>query len=568
MTEPTPASPPTWKQRVLALLDRGQTVILPLVILAMTGLFLKFLNKHYPVGKWLVWRYATFWVLTLIWALGCVCAGHVTILKVLRRPLPTIEHVTVGFAVGVLEFSTAMFLLGMAQGIRSWLFPLVPALMLAVGLKPFARYVKRWRAQVKLRAPGAKRTSPSIVPWYLFGFLGCVMIYFSILAPENAQFDARWKHLALAEDMLAWGGVRRFAEDGRPRRTLTSRASSTSGRSCSRRRRSGTKYAFSAHIEFTTFLFSIAAIPALVRRLVPKARAEWTWAARFLFPGVFLYDSSLSLGADHVGALFVIPIYLLLLRAYSKLEPRLCVLLAMMIAGGIMAKLTCLLMLMPIPAIAMAARALWMARSSYRNSGERGARDAWLIGPLVTIGTGLVCTAPFWLKNWIWYGDPIYPSLHKYLHLRPWTQDGADLFEYGYKAHQFWRPSHDLAGIKRTLIALFEFSFIPNDYSAYHGKVPVFGSLFTLLLVTLPFLRGTKRIWGLVGSVHLSLFVWYWTHHQDRYLQTIVPWMAVVTAAILILLWRSGFFTRLAAGALVGTQSPGAATCTSSPATS
>jgi hypothetical protein len=533
--------------------DRARRVVLPLSLLGSAAIFLIVVHKHYPVQKWLFWHYATFWILCSIWAVACVAAGHVTITKILKRPLRPIEQVSVGFAVGVFEFFFAMFLLGLAQGIRPWLFPLVPAVMLAVGGGPLLRYARRWLRHVRHARPRAPPWNALHLAIVAFGFVGCAMIYFSILPPENAQFDARWKHLAMAEDMLAYGGVRRFPEGS----TVSSNPHLPSFLYVWAFMLPGAqlwdKVGFAAHLEFTTLLGQLAALPALVRLLVPRSRGRFAWAARFLFPGVFLYDSSLSMGADHVAALFVLPMFILLLRTLPKLEPRLCVLLAMMIAGGIMAKLTSLLMLLPLPAAALVGRGLWLARPSVRE-GAAISKNAWIVGPLVTLAAGLVFTAPFWLKNWIWYGDPIYPSLHKYLHLRPWTQDAADLFEYGYKEHQFWRPSRDLAGLKKTLAALVNFSFVPNDYAAYHGKVPVFGSLFTLFLVALPFLKNTRRIWALVACVHASLFVWYWTHHQDRYLQTIVPWMAAVTAATLVKLWDRDVFTRLAASALVGVQ--------------
>jgi len=53
-----------------------------------------------------------------------------------------------------------------------------------------------------------------------FGFVALLAVYFLILSPENVQFDSRWKHLALAEDYVAYGGIRPLREgwvfDSRP----------------------------------------------------------------------------------------------------------------------------------------------------------------------------------------------------------------------------------------------------------------------------------------------------------------------------------------------------------------
>jgi hypothetical protein len=291
-----------------------------------------------------------------------------------------------------------------------------------------------------------------------------------------------------------------------------------------------------------------------VRLVVPRSRGTLAWAARFLFPGVLLYDSSVSLGADHVAALFLPPLFTLLVRAYRELSPRLLVLLVTMLAGGVLVKYTSSMMLAPVPVAVVAGRAVYLGVQSLRGRVPVSIRRSWYLGPLAAAGAGLMLTAPHWLKNWIWYADPLYPSLHRYLTPRPWTEDAADLFEYGYKEYQFWRPPRTLDGFVQTLKALATFSFIPNDYARYHGKVPVFGSLFTLGALCLPFLKDKRRLVLLYLCVHVSLFVWYWTHHQDRYLQTLLPWIAAATAGVVILAWRAGTAPKIAISALIGLQ--------------
>src|SRR5690606_10451190 len=93
-----------------------------------------------------------------------------------------------------------------------------------------------------------------------------------------------------------------------------------------------------AHMEYVAFLWTLVGIPALVRRILPDAGVRLTWVVRFLYPGVLVYDSSLNASADHLSAIFAAPIFLLLLRAWKDLRPRVCVLLAMMLAGGMLTK--------------------------------------------------------------------------------------------------------------------------------------------------------------------------------------------------------------------------------------
>jgi hypothetical protein len=551
--------------RGLRLLERGGIVLVPLLLLGGAALFARFVHGFYPIQKWLFWRYAGYWLLCAVWSAACVSAGHLTLKLTLRRPLPILEHVSTSFAVGTFEFFFLMALAGLLKLYNAALFVALPLVMLGAGIMPLKRYATRAYRGLRRR----RRTAPPAPLWtyaaLAFGLLGVCMVYFVILTPDNIQFDARWKHLALAEDYVASGGIRRFPE-GQTVETYPHLATFIyTWAFLLPRGLLFDKVELAAHMEFFGFLWTLVAIPATVRLLVPRAlrphALHVTWAARFLFPGIFLYDSGLSGGGDHIAAIFALPAFTLLIRAYRDLSPRVIALLMMMLAGGGLAKYTGAIVLVPFPAVALGLRTLWLGYQSIRGRIGADLRRRWYLGPLAAVGFGLLWTAPHWAKNWVYYGDPLYPSLHKYLTLRPWTEDAADLFEWGYKDFQFWRPERSLRGVIETLKVLYNFSFIPNDWPRFHGKLPVFGSLFTLLLATLPFLRGTKRIWALAGYVHLGILCWYWTHHQDRYLQTIVPQMAAVTAAILALLWHAGgrsrlavAGTRVAAGALIGVQ--------------
>jgi hypothetical protein len=176
------------------------------------------------------------------------------------------------------------------------------------------------------------------------------------------------------------------------------------------------------------------------------------------------------------------------------------------------------------------------------------------LGPLAALAAGLVLTTPQWLKNLIFYGDPAYPVLHRLFAPRPWTADSALRFDVGFTINNLWPAERSLRGLGLAFGSLLTFSFIPNDWEQFHGKTPVFGSLFTLGLLAMFFLRHTKRVWGLYFATQIGLFVWYWTNHQDRYLQAALPWMAAGTAAVLGLVWERGRAARVAACTLVALQ--------------
>src|SRR5262249_38720697 len=153
----------------------------------------------------------------------------------------------------------------------------------------------------------------------------------------------------------------------------------------------------------------------------------------------------------------------------------------------------------------------------------------------------LIATAPHWLKNWIYYGDPIYPYLHLATHplqVDPgWVPVGS--------ARQ---KALEIAGAMAT------FSFIPHDWAHFPAAVPVVGSRFLPSLVPLPWLRAPRRIWGFVAFTQLGVLIWYSTVHQDRYLQILLPWMTAATCAIFILVWRTHLASRAALTVLVAAQ--------------
>src|SRR4029077_10091687 len=104
-------------------------------------------------------------------------------------------------------------LLGGPPGLlgRVFFFAL-PLGLIAAGARPSFRYARR--AVRHLR--GAWRRSARPGPWgvfvHAFGILGLLLVYVAVLTPNNAAFDSRWQHLAIAEHYAAVGAVQKFSE--------------------------------------------------------------------------------------------------------------------------------------------------------------------------------------------------------------------------------------------------------------------------------------------------------------------------------------------------------------------
>ena len=518
-----------------------------------TVILIRSVHQHYPLQHWLFWRYAGYWLAAGLWSLGCLALGHLTLSRIPGLHLSFLERLAIGQALGVFEFQLLLFVTGAARLYGPVLFFALPLLMLAAGGPGLLRYLGR--AERLMRARGVWQRNPGPLLWLMIGFgiISLLAIYLPTMLPDNTSYDSRWRHMMMAEQYVVHGGIRPFREGWifgtgpqfsallyawpymLPFGELFDRVE------------------LCAHLEYLLFLWTtLVGLPATVRRLVPRANPAAVWVVRFVFPGVLLYDSSLSVGADHLGAVFAAPLFLLSLRAWRRMEPWTGALLGAFIAAALCSKESSALLLATVPVFTIALR---FAVDSFRLYRRRAAFRPALLGSLAAGVATAVLTMPFWLRNLAWYGDPVYPNLHRFLPVRPWDADSSYIFEWAVKHTMMWKPSFDLKGLEETLYALVTLCFETYSWWPLHRDVPVFGFLFTLLILVLPFLRNTRRIWLLVGWVHGAIFVWFWVHHEERHLQTIVPWMAAVVAAICTLLWRSrGSLARVALSGLIGLQ--------------
>jgi len=526
------------------------------------GLFAWVVGDHYPVKHWLFWVYAKLWAYCLLFSAACFSAGHLVLKRARLPALPLRERLAFTLALGVLTFFYLVFVGGLLGILRPWFAIALPVVLIAAGARDLWRDGKRvYRHLRAARARGVRARSPFAWPAIAFGILGVSLIYYGILSPRNVAFDSHFYHLGIAQQYATEHAIRAFPEGWLPGALPHLASVLYAWVFCLPGLDMFGRMVGAGHLEFVIFLFTIAAIPTLVRYLAPKSDASFSWAAMFLFPGIFVYDSGLSTAADHVTAFWAIPSYLAFRRAYRELDVKSCALLGACLSGAILTKYQAMYIL-AFPVLALLLRGAWLLGK--RLVEQRRAKQRVVIRelclPLFGLGAafaaGLVLTSAHWLKNLIFYGNPLFPYLANVFPAKGWVPDAQRLAQdWNYWQGKAWvtqGPTSEklIAAAKAT----FTFSFDPHDWKNFHGDVPIFGSLFTLSLFLLPFLKGARRVWALSIATHLGVFVWFYTFHQDRYLQAILPWMAAVTAATIALAWQAGIPGRLAAAALVGFQ--------------
>jgi hypothetical protein len=522
---------PPWLSR----LRRAGAVPAALLLVVTVG-FLWWTNHFSPLRHWLLFTYAGLWLLAALFAVSSLVAG----LRLLSLLLPdgsrVGERLLLGFALGVLTFFWGVFLAG-ALGLYGHVFFFAwPAALLAFGGPRALREARRWRVH------GRRFGWRLLVPHDILGGLslivlsvGCVAVYLQVMTPNNVGADAVWYHLPVAEHYVAAGGLRPFRE-GWYNGALPQLASFLYTWAFSAPGGLSTHIALAAHVEFVLFLATLAGIAVLVRRLVP-VRAPYAGALMFAFPGFLTYDSNLIIGADHVLAFWAPPLAIAMLRLARTFKRREAVLAGLVTAGALLTKYQGLYFLAP-GALLLAAVAVKTRR----------------LGPLLVWGVALTAaSSAHWLKNWIFYGDPLYPMLHGFLPSHPFPSGAAELMQEVLTPPQFRFTGTVVKKLLGTGEVLGTFSMVPHDWN-FHGRRPVFGSLFTCLLIALPFVRAGRRVWVLTLAVHLGIVVWFVTAHEDRYLQALLPWMTAASAALLVLLWRRGSLTRGAAVVVVAVQ--------------
>ena len=223
------------------------------------------------------------------------------------------ERYVVGFALGVLAFAVVLLLLGFLQLWTAWTSILLPTAFILVGRRQL------WNAlgglaSTMIAARGSRLLVAAVAT---IGVIGLVLVYLPIVSPANVGYDSRWYHLAVAEQYAIQGGMVTFTE-GWINGAQPQLAAALYG------------WAFlipgatpfdqielSMHLEFTVFVATLASVPALARLLTGSPQ-RFAWVFMLLFPGLYLYDSNLIGAADHIAALFAIPVALASYRAWRE----------------------------------------------------------------------------------------------------------------------------------------------------------------------------------------------------------------------------------------------------------
>ncbi|MBL8938798.1 MAG: hypothetical protein JNM69_29830 [Archangium sp.] len=513
--------------------------VVPLVVgLAGFSVFYGAVAPHDPPKNWLVWRYLLVLLQAGLFAVGSWCGGFFLTRRLGLGSTPFRERLVYAFALGVLGWALLTVAVGLMHGLSTPAFVLLPLVGLVAGGRQMWRALRRFRRlSLRLRA-----SRPRLVDGVLRTFgLACLgLIWVPLLTPRNILYDAHWYHLPLAEQYAAAHAIFRL-DEGWFAGTMPHLASYLyTWAFLSPVAQPFDSIVLASHLEFVLFVATVFALPVVLDVLVPRPRWRVGWVAFFLFPGVFLYDSALGAAADHALAFWAAPLFLSLWRLWRRPTLRMGALFGAMAGAAALTKYHAL-MLLAGPAIAIAARLVW---SLVRR------RFDFVKAAALALGFALLVSTPHWLLNSLWYHNPIYPHAGSLFPSTPMVQ-GIDASI----VDKAWVPK---GTTREKLVAVakatLRFGFEAHDWDTFHGNRPTFGSLFLISVALLPFAARRRRVLALVGATWLGVPIWYWTQHQDRYLQALVPWAAAVVGAVLVGVWRKHVLARPVVAALAGFQ--------------
>lgn len=448
-------------------------------------------------------------------------------------------ELAISFAIGLLAFFLLVFAGGVLHVFGAPFFVAAVAALFVVGL---------WNRPLPSVPTFVLPATGLELLLFVVGVLACVVAALPVLALDNLSYDARWYHLGLAEQYAVAGGLVDFKE-GLVQASVSHLTSWLDAWAFQLPGALFDRLMLTRWLEVLVLVATLTGLPALARTLSPEQGPHHlAWVVFFLFPSIYLYDTGLLGGADHVCAVFVIPAWLMLVRFWKQPDVTNGVLVAVPVAGLALTKYTAVILIAPI--------ALGVVVAAVRRTGP--ARRAALLGLGACAAAGLVLTAPHWGTNFVLHGSPVYPALCKHLTCTPWAPNSAAwVVRYVSEGADLEAKPQSVGG---ALTALIDFSWGRYTFLDFHGLRPVFGSLFTLSLPALLFLRGSRKTWALVLALHASLVLWYLLAHQERYLVPLVPLMAGVVAVTLSLAWaQRAPLVRGLVLALVGVQLAGAA---------
>jgi hypothetical protein len=424
------------------------------------------------------------------------------------RPAGAAEEAALGGALGLLAFSTVFFLLGQVGLFRGWALASVVLAALAFGARDLVRLTGRL-------ADGAGRTLRGA------GWLGCALLAataaihagrlahcFSPATPGHSDYDALSYHLPVPAEWLASGFVSFLPHNAYGNMPAAAELLFAPGLALAPERWGGLH--FSRLVGLACAELAALAVFAAARRLAGRRAA--LLAALVFLGGAWLSEITVNPYVEPVLTLFVAATGLALLAALGRRRFDL----GRLATAGLLAGAACCtkypaLVLLALPAALLAAAGGTLRHVGFRRALAGGA----LVGTLA-----LAAAAPWYLRNLVASGNPVYPLAGRVLASRYWDEHKERRWSAEHRPRTrpvsavvtaFWgRPR---AGLENLLLGPLPLIFLP--------------------IAAVAVIRRRRR-GALWPALLAAAFICGWaalTHQIDRFLYPVMGLLAVLIGA-------------------------------------
>ncbi len=552
---------------------------------------------------------------------ACLTVGGYALLRriVPVSELPTAETLLHSMTIGLGLFALTFYLLGALGGLGSAYAVVFPVGMFALGARDLPELWTRFQKRLAEARPSGRLGS-----WILsrlalgWGAGLLLLLYATSLTPKSFNFDAIWYHIPVAQDYARLGRIVPFYGDNHRAYPQLTSLIHTWALLVPGIKILALRWILMLQLELLSVVWRIVGAVAVARWCLGGRRIPGLWVVFFLFPSVFIYDQNIAGSADHVLGMTAAPLFLAVARMILRMDVRFAILGGVAAGCHILTKYQAIYLVVATFCV-VGGRAVWLLLMTWRHrkgSGPSGVKAA-LRGPLVLAGVALLVSSPHFIKNIVFYDNPLYPfassvfpssfeerqnSNHeqkqkKHHATGPGIHQSVDTGVLGHAGLSALVDARHVSGEARAKAKnsrpsskkrnpdgkLYDFQFRSRSYSfepqgdswvekwvwAHRTMVdwpfstgnrhltqgrPYMGALFVLLLPFLLLLRKKKRLLFAVGFSYFAFLTWALTNANDRYLLSFLTIPIGITAALLVRLWRLGSISRVALILLVGIQ--------------
>lgn len=408
----------------------------------------------------------------------------------------------IGLGLGVLAY--LVLAVGLAGLLFSWTLLAIIVVMALVSLREISQVLMDVVNSLRSRAVFKLKTSDGLIAVSMVS-LGAIALIASLAPPSGMDWDGLAYHFAIPKMYLAKHAIFYVPFISHSNFPFLTEMLYTIGLSLG-----STSIAKLFH--FTMYISSAMAVYALGRRHVNRLTGSIA-AVLFMSIPVVLWEAGLAY-ADITTALYIT------LAAYAALNweqngsSRWLVVCGLMCGFALGTKV--------LSAVPTAALCIWILVSSWR-SGKWG-RGVSLA--LITGGIALLVGSPWYIKSYIYTGNPVYPFLYNIFGGRYWNQADADMYRNAQLAFGMGRSLRDLLLVPWNL-AMNGFRFFDNKAvcgligAAFIGLIPV-GLLAGKL---------NKTVLKLGFVLAAFLAAWFILMQQSRYLIGVLPLACIMAAS-------------------------------------